>query len=48
MRYGVTACRFGLRVLLCGVLNETANNGNSYKNRNKYNRMPHRGNEWAA
>ena len=47
-RYGVAAWRCGLRVLPYGVLKETANDGNSYKNRNKYNRMPRRGNERAA
>ena len=46
--YGAAAWRGGLRVLLCGVLKETANDGNSYKNRNKYNRVPRRGNERAA
>jgi len=44
-RYGVAAWRCRLRVRLGGVLKEPTNDGNSYKNRNKYNRMPRRGNE---
>jgi len=47
-RYVVAAWRGGLRILSYGVLKEAANDGNSYKNRNKYNRMPRRGNELAA
>jgi hypothetical protein len=35
-------------VLLCGVLKETATDGNPNKNRNKQNRMPPWGDERAA
>jgi hypothetical protein len=39
-------CDRALRMLLCGVLKETASDGQPYKNRNENNRMPKWSYEW--
>src|ERR1700676_119833 len=47
-RHGVATRHYCLWVLVYGVLKETANDGQSYKNSNEHNRMPRWGNERAA